>query len=340
MTVAILDPSAEDRSRIREVLAGVVDEPLLDLDPIDIDRLEETLSGVRLVLLETDLPGDGGFDLLARLRLLRPDLPIVVVTRRVEEDRIVAAMKAGASDLVGKARLDRLPSIVREALTGHLTRRDIEQTRQSHERLRVALASAGRIAHDLGNAFQSIRLAVDLLRRIQDEPRRGALLDTVVSGIDRGRDLLGRLMLDVAHGEGAAPKVPDEPVLRAGRRQVILIVDDEPDVRDLVRLAIEGHGYRTLTAANGAEALVVFEQHRQEIAAVVVDLLMPVLDGPSLIRSLRQTAPTIPILPASGLPADPAMLAELSLRYFLPKPFTASQLLDTLERLLADEGRP
>jgi DNA-binding response OmpR family regulator len=326
MTIAILDPCAEDRSRIREALAGSLAGPFVEFDPTQ-PIPDEAFAEIRLALLETDLPGGTAFDLLERLRVSNPDLPVVVVTRRVEPDRIVAAMKAGACDHVGKDRLDRLPEVARAALADR-------GGMPIHARLRAADA----IAHDLRNVFQTIRLAADLLRRIADEARRGPLLDTMIAGIARGRELLGRMIL-VARVEEPSGPTTGEVALPVVRREVILIIDDEPDICDLVRLVVQERGYRTLTARDGAEALTLFQNHQHEVAAVIVDLKMPVLDGPAVIRSLREKVPTLAILPISGLPAAPAMLAGLSLRYFLPKPFTAGRLLDTLERLLSEGPR-
>ena len=188
MTIAILDPSPEDRSRIREALAA--EGPLVEIDP-SRPVPDEALAGVRLVLLETDMPGDSGFDLLARLRVTRPDLPVIVVTRRVEPDRGGAARKAGACDHLGKDHLDRLPKAVVEALAGPVP-------------AQARLRAAGVLAHDLRNVFQSIRLAADLLRRFPDEERRAPLLDTVAASIGRGRDLLSQLML-AARGDEPPP---------------------------------------------------------------------------------------------------------------------------------------
>ena len=202
MTIAILDPCAEDRSRTREALAGAFDGPFVEIDPTR-PIPDETFAEVRLALLETDLPGEAGFGLLERLRLSKPDLPVVVVTRRVEADRIVAAMKAGACDHLGKDRLDRLADVARAAMARPMP---------THARLQAVLREAGVIAHDLRNVFQSIGLAADLLRRISDEARRGPLLDTVVAGIARGRDLLEQMML-VGRGEEAIPPAPEGPTL-------------------------------------------------------------------------------------------------------------------------------
>jgi signal transduction histidine kinase len=141
-----------------------------------------------------------------------------------------------------------------------------------------------------------------------------------------------RIWLPVTDEPGSEPA--GEPALFKGRQQLILVVDDEAGVRGLVREVLESNGYQVLTAANGAEALVAFNQHPRAVDAVIVDLLMPVLDGLTTIRALRQNSPDVPILPASGLPPAPEALGELKLPVFLPKPFTAKGLLQSLRALL------
>lgn len=147
-----------------------------------------------------------------------------------------------------------------------------------------------------------------------------------------GRGTTFRIWLPATDEAGEEPA--DEPALFEGRQQLILVVDDEACVRRLVQEVLEDNGYQVQTAANGAEALVAFSQRPRGVDAVIVDLLMPVLDGMTTIRALRQINPDVPILPASGLPPSPEALAELQLPGFLPKPFTATGLLQSLRALL------
>jgi PAS domain S-box-containing protein len=128
--------------------------------------------------------------------------------------------------------------------------------------------------------------------------------------------------------------------LPGGRGQLILVVDDEESVRVAAKRMLESHGYRVLVAVDGAEGLVAYSQERKAIHAVLTDMIMPVMDGPALIRVLRGASPNLRVIAMSGLSAQeeeafkPANRADA----FLGKPFTSEQLLVTLNQLLAPVG--
>jgi two-component system sensor kinase len=121
-----------------------------------------------------------------------------------------------------------------------------------------------------------------------------------------------------------------------GHGEVILLVDDEPVIRDVMAAALEAHGYRVKTGRDGAEALEVYSQHRGEIRLVVTDMMMPVMDGPATIRALRQIDPEVRILATSGLATGPprANGAAGRVQGFLRKPYTAAELVQTIRQVL------
>lgn len=135
--------------------------------------------------------------------------------------------------------------------------------------------------------------------------------------------------------DGAVTSLP-EPRARGGGDELVLVVDDEPGIRRLAERVLSANGYRVLTAKDGAEALAVFRQHGHELAVVLTDLMMPVMDGPALMRELRGLAPTLPLLAVSGL-GEPARLSAAvaaGATAVVPKPFSQQQLLDAVDRLL------
>lgn len=142
-----------------------------------------------------------------------------------------------------------------------------------------------------------------------------------------------------AEGEaGDAEAVESKMPIPHGKGQLILVVDDETSVRDVTQQMLEGFGYRVLVATDGAEGVAVFAEH-PDVAVVVVDMMMPVMDGPTTIQVLTSMAPRLPIIAASGL-ADigtTAAIAALGVQHFLPKPYTGATLLRLLERILGDE---
>jgi len=85
--------------------------------------------------------------------------------------------------------------------------------------------------------------------------------------------------------------------------------------------------------------LSLFDTRRAEIAVVLTDMMMPVMDGPTMIRSLRERHPAVRIIGTSGLSSHEYDASSQSgLKYFVPKPCTADTLLRTLQAILADRS--
>ncbi|RMG55540.1 MAG: PAS domain S-box protein [Acidobacteria bacterium] len=85
-----------------------------------------------------------------------------------------------------------------------------------------------------------------------------------------------------------------------GGTETILLVEDEPSVLELGKMALEHLGYRVLTAENGLEALTIYMAHRDEIALVILDMVMPRLGGPETFRELKRINPSTRVLLATG----------------------------------------
>jgi len=73
--------------------------------------------------------------------------------------------------------------------------------------------------------------------------------------------------------------------------RVILVVDDEEQIRELTKRTLETHGYRVITANDGEEAISLYKQNRDEIKLVLMDMMMPVMEGSASIRELRKVNP-------------------------------------------------
>jgi PAS domain S-box-containing protein len=124
-----------------------------------------------------------------------------------------------------------------------------------------------------------------------------------------------------------------------GNRELIMVVDDEASVRMVAQRMLEAFGYRVVLASDGSEATAIYADKKDEIAAVITDMMMPVMDGPTTIRALRKVRPDVRIIAVSGLHgrgADPHEGALASVRHFLAKPYTAATLLTTLRQVLSE----
>jgi CheY-like chemotaxis protein len=114
----------------------------------------------------------------------------------------------------------------------------------------------------------------------------------------------------------------------------ILVVDDEPAVRDLVKEVLESGGYEVLTAGNGREAMKCLR--RNIVDLVITDLVMPEQEGIETIRAIRRGQPGMKILAMSGSAAPHLSTArKLGAQDSIQKPFSLESLLAKVEQLLA-----
>jgi PAS domain S-box-containing protein len=136
----------------------------------------------------------------------------------------------------------------------------------------------------------------------------------------------------VAPVEQSQPATPELPI---GTGEWVLVVDDEPLIRQAVKAVLELNGYRVLTAPNGVEAIAAYTQYQDDVRVVLMDIMMPVMDGTIAIRTLQVINPKLKIIAASGL-ANSHMLKEMGIEVscFLAKPYDAQDLLVLLRQVL------
>jgi len=159
---------------------------------------------------------------------------------------------------------------------------------------------------------------------------------SVYSEVGRGTHF--KIYLPAAQSEGQQPPVPAPAMPHQGNGETILVVDDEASIRDITMELLEHAGYHVLTAQDGKEALQQFEQHRNTIGVVITDMMMPNMDGASLISQLMKINSSVKIIAASGL-MNNENTPEIHLpnvQAFLTKPYTAEKLFWVLDAILYD----
>ena len=124
--------------------------------------------------------------------------------------------------------------------------------------------------------------------------------------------------------------------------KTLLLIDDDDDIREIAQLSLElGAGWTVLSAASGAEGVEVAREQQPD--AILLDVMMPVLDGPATLAKLREDDRTknIPVvfLTAKARPAERDRLAGLDVSGVLAKPFDPMTLADQLQAALGwDDG--
>jgi two-component system cell cycle sensor histidine kinase/response regulator CckA len=163
----------------------------------------------------------------------------------------------------------------------------------------------------------------------------------------------GLLSIQSAPGEGASFRIyfqptvesatPVEPDARENKSRdavapgtTILVVDDEEMVRNAARRILEHSGYTVVSAVDGQEGLDIFEARHGELAAVLLDLTMPRMNGETACTRMREINPKVPIVLSSGYSenesASPAIFKEVAA--YIRKPYRFKQLLDILDEVI------
>ncbi|MEA5502581.1 PAS domain S-box protein [Halotia wernerae UHCC 0503] len=125
-------------------------------------------------------------------------------------------------------------------------------------------------------------------------------------------------------------------LLPHGNGELILVVDDEAAILEITKTSLEDSNYRILTASNGIEAISLYAQHKNQISMVLMDIMMPDIDGLTAIGIMQQMKPQVKIIGISGIAMNNQIVAsaKVDVNVCLQKPYTINQLLCVINSLL------
>jgi two-component system cell cycle sensor histidine kinase/response regulator CckA len=123
--------------------------------------------------------------------------------------------------------------------------------------------------------------------------------------------------------------------LPVGNGEFILVAEDEVSICEITRSTLEAYGYKVLTAENGEQAVALYDENKDKIKVVLMDMMMPIMDGQTSVRAIRKINPEVKIIAVSGL-TEKSRLEKIAhyTNAFLPKPYTAMRLLKTIDGVL------
>ncbi len=214
-------------------------------------------------------------------------------------------------------------------------------------------------ANDLNNLLQVISESAEALEKhLAGNPDGERYLAILRSSVKRATETTGTMVHrgggQVQLAEAApAPSAPEvEPPASkfkignpAGSRELILMVDDEEFITMLAEQVLSDDGYRVITARNGFQAIEIYRELKDQISLVILDFVMPVMDGADVFAELQVINPKVSVVLSSGFAEQDRLRGMLAkgLRGFIPKPYTQKKLLEqirqTLDALHAEGGK-
>ncbi len=163
---------------------------------------------------------------------------------------------------------------------------------------------------------------------------------TIHLSSERGRGTVFEIYLPaVPPGEEAKEAARVTESLQGN--ETILVAEDEPDVRKLVRDALEKLGYTVLPAADGYEAIRILEQHSAPVHLLLTDVVMPLMSGRELAKRVQSVKPSVKVIYMSGYTDDTLAFhgsPQLD-NGFIQKPFTVTVLAEKVRKVLSDDRR-
>ncbi len=155
---------------------------------------------------------------------------------------------------------------------------------------------------------------------------------TVSTELSRGTTF--RIYLPLAEGEARSPGVPPEPV--KGGSETLLIAEDDPEVRRLMKHVLRTFGYTTVEAKDGEEAIRTFREKKGNVDLLILDVVMPGKNGKEVFEEIRKTHPNTRAIFVSGYTGD--IVLDKGIRSetidFIPKPLSTTKLLGKVREVL------
>jgi CheY-like chemotaxis protein len=215
-------------------------------------------------------------------------------------------------------------------------------------------------ANELNNLLQVISESSQVLESICTEtPDTQKYFAILRNGVERATKVtqmmvnrVGGYQADVGPGakaEAPAPAPAQAPAPAVsppgadvrifnptGRRELVMIVDDEDLVTMLAQRVLTDEGYRIVTAKDGFQAIEIYRKLKDQISLIILDFTMPVMDGADVFAELLQINPKAPVVLSSGFAEQERLRSMLArgLRGFIPKPYTQQKLLTQIRSVL------
>ncbi|MFQ4146741.1 response regulator [Chlorogloeopsis sp. ULAP02] len=139
--------------------------------------------------------------------------------------------------------------------------------------------------------------------------------------------------------EATATLLGEDLELLKGNGELVLVVDDEAQILETTKISLETYNYKVLTACDGIEAIALYAQYQDEISVVLVDMMMPSMDGATTIRALQKINPLVKIIAVSGLAPSDKLAGFAAVKLFIAKPYTTKELLQNLYNILEQESK-
>jgi phosphotransferase system HPr (HPr) family protein len=349
LSVLLVEDAAPVRQRLRALMADVQSVDLIAeaATVADAVNLFDTVHP-QSVVLDIGLPDGSGIDVLRHVRERNSQCVVIVLSNYLDPETYNRCSELGADFLFSKSDEFEQAIETLRALSERMrdASREIAAAARVH---RAKLVVRSQIGLRAGTAAMLVKMAQYF----------DADVDLSLNGRSvNAKSILGILTLGAGYGaevKVAAKGTDAEEAIHAithlfessfheprgaaaqpNNGGTILMADDDPIIREVIKRILENSGYQTVVARNGLEAIALLTANPSAIQAVVLDMIMPEMNGAEAMLAIRRMSSDLPVLAISGTEGS-EWFSHDTATAFLRKPFGAAELLPALRALL-DRG--
>lgn len=297
-----------------------------------------------LVITDLRMESIDGLELLEKIKFTDPDIAVIILTGHASIQTAIEALRLGASDYLTKpVNIEELRIRIRKALE----RRELEKRLKEAERRITYNATITTANHEINQPLTVILSGADMIRL--ELERLGIREQKIINYLQltqkaahriadilrKFREISSPTILKIPHGMRMIELNLDE-VSATTNERYILIIEDEQNVRHILKEILEGQGYKVILAATANEGIGLYKAHHDVIELVLLDFHLPDGNGDEVYRKIKSMAADAKIILTSGFDFSDKMQSLLNdgALGFLSKPFSKDQVLELVNKAL------
>ncbi len=296
-----------------------------------------------LIITDLKMESIGGIELLEKIKSADAQIAVIILTGHASIQTAIEALRLGASDyLIKPINIEELRIRVKKALE----RRDLEKRLTEAERRITYNATITTANHEINQPLTVILSGVDMIRmELEKHGDVDAKINNYLQLIQKSghrisnilrrfREISSPVIQKIPHGMQMIELNMDHRE-KTDKDHYILIIEDEENLREVIKDVLENKNYKVITASTAKEGIELYKTNQHLIGLVLLDFFLPDGSGAEVFRLFKQFNPDVQVVLMSGFELDEAMQGVLDAGAigFLAKPFTQKQIISFVQKV-------
>ncbi|GAB4368916.1 MAG: hypothetical protein Kow0042_10360 [Calditrichia bacterium] len=296
-----------------------------------------------LVITDLKMESIDGIELLEKIKYIDPEIAVIILTGHASIKTAIEALRLGASDyLIKPVNIEELRIRVKKALE----RKELERRLKEAERRITYNATITTANHEINQPLTVILSGSDMIRmelerkNITDQKIFNYLQLTqkavhrIAEILRRFREISSPTILKIPHGMRMI-ELNMEKQKKTAQENYVLIIEDEENLRQILKGVLEDGGFQVILAADAKEGIGIYKSHHDIIELVLLDFHLPDTPGSVVFDKLREVNSSVKIILTSGFEFDDSIQETLNKGAigFVGKPFNREQILSLVRQV-------